>query len=132
MNATTNLVYYVGDRDEWQVEAVKKIFSFQSLVKNWDSYGSEPIAQGAISLAMDLINHVGFGNVPAPRVIPVSGGGIQLEWVKGNRELEVEVHPNGTIEYLSAYNGEPTGEAEVEPREALPEAERLLSWLSAG
>ncbi len=132
MNATTNLAYFIGDWNDWQVDAVKKILSFQPLTQNWDSYGSEQITQGVIDVAVNLINHIGFGNVSAPRVIPVSGGGIQLEWVKGGRELEVEVHPNGSIEYLAVYNGEPTGEAEIEPHKVLPEAERLLSWLSAG
>ena len=132
MIATTNQVYSVGEWNEWQIDAVKKILSFRSLLPNWDSYGSEPVNERAINVALDLIDYVGFGNVPAPRVIPVSGGGIQLEWVKGNRELEVEIHPHGSIDYLTVHDGEPTDENEIEPREIPPQAERLLSWLSTG
>ena len=134
MTATTNQSYYVRDWNEWQIEAVKKILSFQplTLTSNWDSYGSEPMDQRAIDAALNLVNYVGFRNVPAPRVIPVSGGGIQLEWVKENRELEVEIHPDGSIAYLVVYDGKPTGEDEIEPCEVLPQTERLLSWLSTG
>lgn len=134
MTTTTNQSYYVRDLNEWQVDAVKKILSFQplTLTPNWDSYGSEPMNQRAIDVALNLVHDVGFRNIPAPRVIPVSGGGIQLEWVKENRELEVEIHPDGTIAYLVVHNGEPTSEDEIEPREVLLQTERLLSWLSTG
>lgn len=132
MTAATNQSYYVSDLNEWQIDAFKKILSFRWLTPNWDSYGSEPVNQRAIDVALNLIDYVGFGNVPAPRVVPVSGGGIQLEWVKGNRELEVEIHPHGSIAYLTIHDGEPTSENEIEPREIPSQAERLLSWLSTG
>lgn len=40
--------------------------------------------------------------MPMPHFAPVSGGGIQLEWRRQNRELELEILPNGEIAFLKA------------------------------
>jgi len=123
-----NRVYRVGSLSEWQVRALQKLASFGSLVPNWDSYGSRPISDSVIDVATGLVSQVNVENAPTPRIIPVSGGGVQLGWEKGQREVEIEVHPDSSVEVLISENGIPLAESQARSLSASV-VERLLSWL---
>lgn len=126
-----NRVYPVVNLSEWQVDAMKSIASFQALQHDWDSYQSPPIAHDVINFAIDLVSQVRIDSLPAPRVVPVSGGGIQLEWEKGKRELDVEVHPDLYVEVLGSEIGKPV-HREPHYLNSDMELARCLSWLNAG
>ena len=51
-----------------------------------------------------------FDDLPLPQVVPVPGGGVQLEWRHGRREVEIEILPDGTMEFLRVEDGEPRDE----------------------
>lgn len=126
-------VYKIGYLNDWQIAAITKIVGFGSLKQNWDSYNSPAMTERVIDAAIDFVARISIENVPAPHVIPVSGGGIQFEWAKGRRELEVEVRPNRTLVYLEVENDSPLEpEKEIEPGEIPTASERLLAWLNAG
>ena len=121
----------VGNLSEWQVDALKTISSFEAFPAGWDSYASPSIPFDVINLAIDLVRNISIDNMPRPRIVPVSGGGIQLEWEKGSRELELEVHPNLSVELLQSEGGVPLHD---EPAYLASNAElrRRLSWVDAG
>jgi len=129
-DSTGSRAVRVGSLNEWQVEALKKIVGLESLGHNWNSYGSVPPSAWVIGTAIDFICKVPFDNPPMPRIMPVAGGGIQMEWEKGRRELEVEIHPDTTIEVLQAINGRPLNPDEVSSPAPRAAVERLLTWLS--
>lgn len=118
--------FNVSGLSEDQVKAIQKIAGFEQLPMNWDSYGSRRVADAVIRNAIDLVMTT-FDLGPVPRILPVSGGGVQFEWEKGERELEIEILPDLRIEYLLAENGEP-----VEPRRDFKSIDDLLSWLIYG
>lgn len=130
LGSTGSRVILVRELSGWQIDALRKLADFEKLHPNWDSYGSPRISDGVIDVAVELIRNAIFDNVPAPRIIPISGGGIQFEWGKGAREIELEIHPDLSIEALIADADEqiPNNEFVL----ASPNIERLLSWLDAG
>jgi hypothetical protein len=86
----------------------QKLLEFYNLKPNWDSYGSPAISQKALKLAYQIFVH-NF----CQEVYPVPGGGVQFEWTWGEKFLEIEIQPNGKMEYLfgnsifdSWYEGE--------------------------
>lgn len=126
-----NTTIRVGRMNQWQREAVAKVLKFAySLRQNWDSYGSAPIRTWVVDAAIELIREVPFDNLSAPRVVPVSGGGIQFEWSKGNRDLEIEVRPDRSIEGLKVLSGMPVDEGQE--LTSSTDIEQLFSWLIAG
>ena len=125
-------VFHVLNWSPWQVDVVKGILQFQSLRDNWDSYGSRPPSFDVILAASRLILNITLDDPPKPRIVPVPGGGIQFEWEKGRRELEIEVRPDGSIEYLKIEGGHPIGDGEELGSAGAGSAESLLSWLVAG
>lgn len=95
---------------------------------NWDGEGGEPISQRILSIAGELLLPLARIQPPVPRIAPVLGGGIQFEWEVAGRELEIEILPDGSVQYLIA-EGEVTHEGELA---AWPtdEVRRLVYWLT--
>src|SRR5947209_16330790 len=88
---------------DWSVDAVNGVGKIAKLPANWDSYGSQPLTGLAKTCAISLAMEFGREDLPAPRVVPISGGGLQFEFTYGPRSLELEVLPDGTIEFLRIY-----------------------------
>ena len=112
-----------------QAEAMRRLGEIAKLPQNWDSYGSPPPTPIAVETVMDLLLKIDDRNLPFVRVVPVSGGGVQLEWCVSDRELQLEISGDGTAQYLQIENGRPIKEEEVAPT-----AEQLISlliWLVA-
>jgi hypothetical protein len=59
------------------------------LEHGWDGYGSIPPTTDAIRTAAHL------------QVVPVAGGGLQLEIHAGGGDLEIEIQPDGSIHAIS-------------------------------
>lgn len=104
LSKVTSLVSYIN---EWLEDSQNQLHQLSKLPENWDSYGSSRIKPTSVEKTADLLIDLAKFGMPTPSIFPVSGGGIQLEWQKGKRELEIEILPNGEIEFLKVYeNGE--------------------------
>jgi hypothetical protein len=124
------LVFNTAQVGPWQVEAVKRILGFKKLSENWDSYGSKPPSEAAINKAIEFVLTVPSEKFQ-PRILPVSGGAVQLEWRKRGRGLQVEFLPDGTNEYLLIEDGNPIDDGKVLPYINALLVRSLLSWLTA-
>lgn len=87
-------------------DIIKKVNSFLLLPFNWDSYGSKPISVEAHKNAVLFIEHVLESIVLLPFVVPVSGGGIQFEWMIKRGELSVLFLPDGSVECFAVQGAE--------------------------
>ena len=134
-SAQTELSYWspsVRIFTKWGAEAVKEVLRVATLRADWDGYGSPPPTEKAVSASTGLllgIPRLGFEDLPVPRVFPVAGGGIQLEWRAGRRELEIEILADGSLEFLKVENGEPLEEGEIEP--VARHMRSLFAWLAS-
>ena len=122
---TVNCAIPVGLMETWRREAIQKVIGFGTLAPNWDSRGSQAPTRAVNQTAIDLLLSVPGELLPAPRIVPVSGGGIHFEWAVGDRELEISVEPDCTIEVLRVENGMPI---EGDPSMDLP---TLFGWLAS-
>lgn len=115
----------------WQIETLQAVCQLANLRDDWDSYGSPPISPAALHTSTRLIAMIDPGDLPVPCVFPVPGGGMQLEWIVGQRELELEILPDGTVEFLKVEGGQPIEEAQVGLK-AYGQTSSILSWLGSG
>lgn len=114
-----------------QIPLVQRLLTLENLPKDWDSYGSQPPSKAAIAMGFTLLKGLddgGLENLPMPRINPVSGGGILLEWESGQRELELEVLSDGDVRYLKIEGGEPVQEDTV-THPMFSQMRGLLLWL---
>jgi hypothetical protein len=114
-----------GDEDVladpvWRLRRIfERLDATALLGQNWDSYGSEPPSDEARSKARELIWNVAaqyFGAADLRAVpftlVPLSGGGVQVEWQGASNVIEVEIGPHGSLGYLLARGQEPHREFE--------------------
>ena len=102
INTATSLIEKAfGDLDE-----------LSTLDVDWDSYGSPKISNDLIIAAKSFLYQLEYEFFAAPRVVPISGGGIQLEWQMGERELELEFIDSDNIGYLKVRNEKPIEESQ--------------------
>ena len=121
-------------QSSWEIEPIQAALSLRSLPRGWDRAGSPPPAGATVERAIDVISSaakLGFDDITAPHVFPVPGGGVQLEWLQGDRRLEVEVLPDGSTQFVIIKDGDPLKEGEY-PLWPPTEAKILFSWLASG
>jgi hypothetical protein len=87
----------LDDKSSWVQAAFESLGGVVRLRRDWDSYGSPPITDGARRAAIDLILLLSTLDLPHADVVPVPGGGIQFEWELDSRELELELAPDGLM-----------------------------------
>lgn len=85
-----------GREPSWLRSVVELVAELLSLAPGWDSYGAAQVslraAQSAIQLVLRLSNENG---VEPPAIVPTSRGGLQLEWQRMRRIVEVEISAVG-------------------------------------
>lgn len=117
----------VSSISPWLTDATRRLRDVAALPDDWDSYGSPRPSTDAVSLAVRLLVQLEPRKPPIPRIVPVGGGGVQLEWDGPKRSLELEILPNGIIEFLlSGEEGQMEGD-----RLAAKQIDRvwdLLKW----
>lgn len=107
-----------------------KLTELSELPNNWDGYGSPGIQPAVKVAASDLIGVLHKAGAPMPHFALVSGGGLQLEWRKKNRELELEILPSGEIGFLKAHESGEMQEG-ILPRSFHLDVFELVKWFNA-
>jgi hypothetical protein len=87
----------VSQPQAWLQDAVEKLSAFVALPQNWDSHGSSQISVATANHASQLLTTLCDLGLPAPRLVPTSSGGVQLEWHDDGVDLELELFPDGRI-----------------------------------
>lgn len=72
----------------WAVVVVMDLLSIKSLREDWDSYGGLPIDSAKVDQALVFLALVMNDDSPAPDVVPLADGGIQLSWQLPTGELD--------------------------------------------
>lgn len=85
---------------------------FARLEANWDSYGAPRISLDAIGAALDTLPELLSAGAPFPHLAPTPRGGIQAEWHRGSRSLELEFVSPVNIEL--SYEDNASGDTEDE------------------
>jgi hypothetical protein len=113
----------------WQRRVLGSLLRLKQLPQSWDSYGSPQLQYGAEAAAAELIASLAFLEPPLPHVAPVPGGGVQFEWEHGNKSLEIEVQPDGSMEYLVVTETGQAGEGPIAQKHT--QVPLLIRWLTA-
>ena len=122
---SVNAAIPVGRMEPWRREAIQKVMAFGSLQANWDSHGSRAPSRSVRASAIDLLLSVPGEIFPAPRIVPVSGGGFHFEWSVGDRELEIYIDSDRKLEALRVQHGMPIDD------DPSMDLQALFSWLAS-
>jgi hypothetical protein len=111
--------------------SLQTIAKLARLEDNWDGYGSPPLLPVTVARALHVLQISDTETPPLPYIGPVTGGGVQIEWSMPTRELELEILPDGSLEYVMADETGQTDDGEIlaDDDEHILE---LVRWLMHG
>jgi hypothetical protein len=108
----------------WFDPLMQGFIDLLTLAPNWNSYGSGQIDPKLVHDAMNFVASLLGANSPAPRVVPLSSGGLQVEWHRQGIDLEIVFDKDGQpfFYWRNRLNGE-------ESEHTLPRESVLLKSL---
>lgn len=74
----------------WYDETSRKLGELEQLEADWDGYGAARISADSIEFARTILARAS-DVTPAPSIVPVLSGGVQLEWHVASIDFEVEI-----------------------------------------
>lgn len=77
----------------WWTEIIDRLNSLLQLPDNWNGYGERAVTPAAVAAALKLLG--GNLSAPTPWVVPLSSGGLQIEWHADTIDLEIEIPSSG-------------------------------------
>lgn len=104
-----------------------------ALPAGWDGHGAPPVDPAILAAVREWGQAMpGWAFAPAPAVVPLSSGAVQLEWHVGPRVLELEFETPDTIHFL---RWDPAGG--VQDEDTIPAGDRsgaegLIRWVRTG
>ena len=134
MNNLQSQVTTLGVSRPWLAEAHRSVSRLALLPDNWDGEGSPALKPVVLDEALRLLAEIEPYEMPMAHIGPVSGGGLGIEWRLGERDLNLEILPDGSIEYLKAektstgFDVDQMEEGQI-PRDQLAKVRQLVRWL---
>jgi hypothetical protein len=100
--------------DDWIAEVEDRLSQLVQLPTGWDGYRSQRVSPATARFVSNLLVSVMKGQMPAPSIVPVSGGGLQVEWHAGGLDIELYVAKPMQAELSVCYaDGRPALEREL-------------------
>jgi hypothetical protein len=84
---------------KWFGATLRKITELLQLAPNWDGYGASEVRQDVAAKALTALWNLLENDSPAPNVVPLGDGGIQVEWHRYGRSLELEFPASGAASF---------------------------------
>lgn len=114
---------------EWREPCLRQLDRLGELRDNWDSYGAKPIHPLSIDLAKRLLMELArVDAIESPTVSASPEGNAALCWDNGNRSLDLEIQPDGSVEYVYLNEGTPSNNREGATYDASLFAVFLTQW----
>jgi len=116
----------------WLSSALADIARIAALPSDWDGYGSPQLSVKEREQATQLLASMTYSDLPAPSIVPMSGGGIQIAWQHCGRELELEIMAGVQDLMFLRVSEDGTTEEGSYPIANVNKTRALLDWLLAG
>lgn len=88
----TMLVYRPEPAPKWRAIVEARLAKLQKQPVGWDGYNGRPPRKSVSSFALSVLESVMTPSIPAPSIVPMSGGGLQLEWHVGGADIELTIY----------------------------------------
>src|SRR3990172_4962553 len=85
-----NIVIETNEELPWLRGVLGRIEELLALQSDWDSYGARPVRVNAVTAALLLlVETLSVSSAEVPEIYPTPSGGLQLEWHRPGKFLEV-------------------------------------------
>lgn len=74
----------------WVESVVRQARTLARLRRGWDRHDGEPVRRDIVDFLPEVLGALN-PDTPAPRIVPMSDGTLQLEWHVADLDLEIEI-----------------------------------------
>ena len=99
-----------GDQLAWGENVTRRLNYLRALPTGWDGYSGLPLQREIADFAQDLLNRLCTATTPEPDIVPLSSGGLQVEWHVSAVEIELMIDTPGHVKAWIADQRDPAGE----------------------
>ena len=104
-----------------------------ALEPNWDGRGAPPVDRALLRAVRAWSQDMpGWAFATPPAVVPLSSGGLQLEWRFADRLLELEFETSDQLHFLRWHPAREIDEEDTFPATDRSRAEQLVAWVTHG
>ena len=97
----------------WQQKAAERLADLYCLPVGWDGFDGRPVDSSTAAFALVALSEIMTEETPMPSLMPLSYGGVQIEWHRRGWDIEIEVvRPNKMV--LWAHDIERDNECHVD------------------
>ena len=107
-NHLSPVAFFVGKPVSTHSKLHRKLWTLSQLEKGWDGDKGEPLSQSVCDYAQFILETCLEFTEVEPAIVPLSSGGVQLEWFAGDHEMEVEIEKVGKA--IALYENVKTGD----------------------
>lgn len=105
------------DASPWYGAALDQISGLTALAHGWNGYDAREVKADMAIDAAKFLTRVAFPGIAAPSIVPLSDGGVQVEWHRGGLDIEITFSDDEPGVYVVDREG---GEDELPLTEAVP------------
>lgn len=89
--------------ESWRKATEQRLARLSKYRIGWDGYNSSPPQPSVVAYARSTLNSVMGAETPAPSIVPLSSGGLQLEWHTAGFDVELAIFSAGEAELSVQY-----------------------------
>jgi hypothetical protein len=86
----------------WEKPVRDRLNHICALPTGWDGYKGQPTRFVVAEFAVQVLRRVCKPDTPAPAIVPLPSGGLQIEWHTDNATIELIVRAHGCVEAWAA------------------------------
>ena len=75
---------------DWREKAIRRLTDLALLRMGWDGHQGLPLDRDTMEFAVTIIAGLMRPSVPIPSIVPLSYGGLQIEWHRNGWDVEIE------------------------------------------
>ena len=85
---------------DWVGPTIAAFVAIHNLTDNWNSYGGKAIDRDLINQSLVVLGSLMQQDSPAPSVVPLGDGGLQIEWHRRQQDLEIVFTADESPQYF--------------------------------
>lgn len=82
---------FAPTRCEWTDRAIRRLTELCHLPVGWDGHHGLPTNRDTAYFAATIVALMMNPRIPMPSILPLSNGGLQIEWHRNQWDVEIEV-----------------------------------------
>ncbi len=111
---------------QWLNPVFDRLSEICALPTGWDGYRGRATRFDIARFTLFMLQNICAQNTPAPSIVPLSSGGLQIEWHTERAEIELTVYAPYDVQ---AWAVDPTSDEKVLEEHLTNEYSSLIPWV---